>query len=238
MATRSLGDGIDECLRFDTEQERHQWYSNAAKYWEAVPATINGMLGGFADLTTRDVTASLDFLRPFLSVVGGGGTVGTSYALDCGSGIGRVSKQLLLPIFSKVDLVEQNGSFLEQAPEYLGEYSVKVGQYYAEGLQTFTPEAGRYDVIWCQWVLAHLTDDDLVAFFNRCKTGLKLGGMIFVKENVTKNKSAADDVDHSVTRSLDAFYKIFSDTGLNIVKEKSQPNFPKALFPVIMFALA
>ena len=42
--------------------------------------------------------------------------------------------------------------------------------------------------------------DDLVAFFNRCKTGLKLGGMIFVKENVTKNKSAADDVDHSVTR--------------------------------------
>jgi len=52
---------------------------------------------------------------------------------------------------------------------------VKVGQYYAEGLQvttptdvtlphmmshnqTFTPEAGRYDVIWCQWVLAHLTD--------------------------------------------------------------------------------
>ena len=30
-----------------------------------------------------------------------------------------MSKQLLLPIFSKVDLVEQNGSFLEQAPEYL-----------------------------------------------------------------------------------------------------------------------
>ena len=36
---------------------------------QSVPATIDGMLGGFADLTTRDVAASLDFLRPFLSVV-------------------------------------------------------------------------------------------------------------------------------------------------------------------------
>ena len=42
--------------------------------------------------------------------------------------------------------------------------------------------------------------DNLVAFFKRCKTGLQPGGMIFVKENVTKKKSSADDVDHSVTR--------------------------------------
>jgi len=37
-----------------------------------------------------------------------------------------------------------------------------------------------------------------------------------------------------IIRSLDAFYKIFSDVGLNIVKEKPQSNFPKGLFPVIM----
>ena len=38
---------------------------------------------------------------------------------DCGAGIGRVSKELLLPIFTKVDLVEQNKTFLDNAPEYL-----------------------------------------------------------------------------------------------------------------------
>src|SRR5690348_8464954 len=30
-----------------------------------------------------------------------------------------------------------------------------------------SPLAGRYDCIWAQWVLGHLTDDDLVAFFIR-----------------------------------------------------------------------
>ena len=40
-------------------------------------------------------------------------------SLDCGAGIGRVAKCLLLPLFEKVDLVEQNREFLEAADRYL-----------------------------------------------------------------------------------------------------------------------
>ena len=29
-------------------------------------------------------------------------------------------------------------------------------------LQEFDPEPGRYDIIWCQWVLGHLTDGKLI----------------------------------------------------------------------------
>lgn len=36
-------------------------------------------------------------------------------------------------------------------------------------LQDFTPEAGRYDVIWIQWCIGQLADDDFVAFFKRAK---------------------------------------------------------------------
>lgn len=36
-------------------------------------------------------------------------------------------------------------------------------------LQEFTPDAGRYDVIWVQWCIGHLTDDDFVSFFKRAK---------------------------------------------------------------------
>lgn len=39
-------------------------------------------------------------------------------------------------------------------------------------LEQFAPEAARYDVIWAQWVLLYLTDEDLVAFLERCKRGL------------------------------------------------------------------
>ena len=39
--------------------------------------------------------------------------------LDCGAGIGRVTKNLLLPLFDTVDMVEQNPDFLEKAKDYL-----------------------------------------------------------------------------------------------------------------------
>nr|POE83744.1 alpha n-terminal protein methyltransferase 1 [Quercus suber] len=50
----------------------------------------------------------------------------------------------------------------------------------------FTPDAGRYDVIWVQWCIGHLTDDDFVSFFSRAKAGLKPGGFFVLKENVAR----------------------------------------------------
>ena len=39
--------------------------------------------------------------------------------VDCGAGIGRVTKNLLLPLFDTVDMVEQNPEFLQTAKDYL-----------------------------------------------------------------------------------------------------------------------
>jgi 2-polyprenyl-3-methyl-5-hydroxy-6-metoxy-1,4-benzoquinol methylase len=50
--------------------------------------------------------------------------------------------------------------------------------------------AGAYDVIWIQWVVGHLTDDDFVDFFLRCRKGLKPGGVIVLKENTCKVTNA------------------------------------------------
>ena len=41
--------------------------------------------------------------------------------------------------------------------------------WYVAGLQDFSPEPKTYDVIWCQWVLGHLTDEDFVGFMKSCK---------------------------------------------------------------------
>lgn len=83
----------------------------------------------------------------------GEGKTGTSCALDCGAGIGRISKRLLLPLFNTVDLVDVTQEFLDKAKTYLGEEGKRVGKYLCSGLQDFIPESGRYDVIWIQWVI-------------------------------------------------------------------------------------
>ena len=43
----------------------------------------------------------------------------TTSLADCGAGIGRVTKHFLLPLFQKVDMVEQDKTFVDQAPAFL-----------------------------------------------------------------------------------------------------------------------
>ena len=124
------------------------------------------MLGGFANLTQIDSRGSLKFIEEFVKPKKGpgGGNVkpklATGLACDCGAGIGRVSKNFLLKVFNKVDLVEQNPKFLDEGRKEFEKDGLngRIDRYIPLGLQTFAPDEKRYDLIWCQWVLGHLTD--------------------------------------------------------------------------------
>ena len=74
--------------------------------------------------------------------------------------------------------------FVERAKVDLSWAAPRVERFICETMQDFTPEAGRYDLIWLQWCIGCVTDDDLVAFLGRCCDGLAPGGMIIIKDNV------------------------------------------------------
>ena len=44
------------------------FYANGKDYWAKVPATLDGMLGGFTQISSIDIQASKRFLMPFLNV--------------------------------------------------------------------------------------------------------------------------------------------------------------------------
>jgi hypothetical protein len=99
-------------------------------------------------------------------------------AIDCGAGIGRISRALLCPLFKEVDLVEQNPVYVQKAREYCvapaATHPKAMRHYFVEGLQTFSfaslpgeskaaaassaaadavpNERGPYDVVWIQYV--------------------------------------------------------------------------------------
>ncbi|KAF7997263.1 hypothetical protein HCN44_005540 [Aphidius gifuensis] len=227
-------DKIDEQIGDDTDAK--EFYTDAAKYWDKVPATVDGMLGGFGFISQTDIEGSQNFLKSLFIKLKN--PPENDYALDCGSGIGRITKNLLVKNFKHVDLVEQNSKFLDTAKDFLSSCSSKIGQYYPQGLQDFCPEPKKYDVIWCQWVLGHLNDDDLVEFFKKCIIGLKENGILIVKENVTSsNKVEIDTQDSSVTRAYDDLKNIFKRADLACLKEQKQIHMPRGLYPIFMFAL-
>ncbi|CAH1786264.1 unnamed protein product [Owenia fusiformis] len=211
-------------------------YEDAKSYWQTVPPTVDGMLGGFARISTTDIAGSNKFLRSFIK--GPKAKTKTRCVVDCGCGIGRITKRLLLQYFDKVDMVEQDTKFITEARTFLGDGAKKVDNFFNCGLQDFEPVAERYDVIWCQWVLGHLSDDDFVQFFRRCREGLAEDGVIIIKENVTGCHSPEfDKQDSSFTRPKSALVELINKSGCTIIKQEKQKNFPKSIFDVWMFAL-
>ncbi|KAG5202273.1 N-terminal Xaa-Pro-Lys N-methyltransferase 2 isoform X3 [Ovis aries] len=211
-----------------------QFYARAKLFYQEVPATEEGMMGNFIELSNPDIQASRKFLRKF---VGGPGRAGTDCALDCGSGIGRVSKHVLLPVFNTVELVDMMESFLLEAQNYLQVKGDKVESYHCYSLQEFTPPLGRYDVIWIQWVIGYLTDKDLLAFLSRCRDGLKDNGIIILKDNVAREGCIFDLSDSSVTRDMDILQTLIRKSGLVVLGQQKQDGFPEQCVPVWMFAL-
>uniref|UniRef100_A0A8C0LDX8 N-terminal Xaa-Pro-Lys N-methyltransferase 1 n=1 Tax=Canis lupus dingo TaxID=286419 RepID=A0A8C0LDX8_CANLU len=136
-------------------EDEKQFYSKAKTYWKEVPPTVDGMLGGYGHISSIDISSSRKFLQRFLRE--GPNKTGTSCALDCGAGIGRITKRLLLPLFGVVDMVDVTEDFLVKAKTYLGEEGKRVRNYFCCGLQDFSPEPNSYDVIWIQWVIGELS---------------------------------------------------------------------------------
>uniref|UniRef100_F6URV7 N-terminal Xaa-Pro-Lys N-methyltransferase 1 n=2 Tax=Callithrix jacchus TaxID=9483 RepID=F6URV7_CALJA len=100
-------------------EDEEQFYSRAKTYWKQIPPTVDGMLGGYGCISSIDINSSRKFLQRFLRE--GPNKTGTSCALDCGAGIGRITKRLLLPLFREVDMVDVTEDFLVRAKTYLGE---------------------------------------------------------------------------------------------------------------------
>uniref|UniRef100_A0A1A7ZP15 Methyltransferase like 11B n=1 Tax=Nothobranchius furzeri TaxID=105023 RepID=A0A1A7ZP15_NOTFU len=168
----------------------------------------------------------------------GPGKAGTHRVLDCGSGIGRVTKGVFLPVFEKLEMADMMEHFLLHAhEEYLGADADRVETYYCFNLQEFTPPKNKYDVIWMQWVACHLTDKDLMNFLIRCKKSLRPNGVIIIKDNMARQGCKLDPIDSSISRHLDIMKVIINKAGLEVLAVEKQEGFPDVIMPVWMIAM-
>lgn len=113
--------------------------------------------------------------------------------------IGRITEGLLLGIATTVDIVEPIVKFADNLKGKEG-----IGKILNTGLESWSPEQNpetKYDLIWNQWCLGHLTDAQLQSYLEKCGKALNGDGLVIVKENLsTSGEDLFDDLDSSVTR--------------------------------------
>jgi protein N-terminal methyltransferase len=253
----------DEDKNENDEEQQSRWYTKSHDYWQNqtnAPATVDGMLGGFSILTERDLCASRKFVETILetncpNIKGLGNELSNdgndddnyrSRSCECGAGIGRITKGLMIPLgISSCDLVETSPRLLHDAPIYIGEESARKCNFICSGLQDFEPDEDSYDIIWVQWVIGYLTDWDFVSFLTRMGKALRKGGVIVIKDNSCNELAfLADCNDSDITRSFQYLMAVVKESGLRVVNDKNgsnlikwQEDFPDDIWPVPMIAL-
>ena len=236
------------------DKQEENWYKKREKHWESQEPTLVNVLGGFEESHLPDVKCSCELLNGLIL----SHQLKPGKALDCAAGIGRVTEFILCKFFKEIDLFENNQKFVEKCKiKFKGNDKVK--KIYTSSMQDFKFES-KYDLIWIQWCLENLEDEDLKPFLKKCYDNLNNDGIIIVKENLynfeddeeegkTKKEQKEKDgtnniefkyneLDFSKQRP-DAFYiNLFITNNFKIKLHFLNPNWPDNMMPVCVYVLS
>ncbi len=93
-----------------------------------------------------------------------------------------------------------------------------------------------------------MTDEDLLEYLINTRNNLeesseigpdgkRKSGLIFVKENVCRDRFLIDKQDNSVMRTQEQFDALFEDAGLETLTQFYQKGFPEELYPIACYVL-
>jgi protein N-terminal methyltransferase len=248
LITMPIKSVVDENIDFDADgvADANINYDDAITYWSNVPASVNGVLGGFGEQTSvpkADIVGSSTFLRKLQTRMECPPQF-QKLTIDMGAGIGRITRDFLWRVSDKCDLLEPVIPFVQQMDNELAQVRQKgkLGDIYPIGMQEWScpPEKlGKYWLIWCQWCVGQLPDDALVEFWKRCREALIDNGVgtMVVKENIAPFQDIFDETDSSVTRTDAKFRELFIKAGFKLIASDVQKGLPKELYPVRMYCL-
>lgn len=116
-------------------QDLSSWYRQSSDFYEEnCPSTVDGVLGNLGWLSDDDIIGS----RRFLDQLEIDHILHDGVACECGAGIGRVTKGMLLDVCRRCDIVESSSRLLSAAPDYIGDESYRCRFFCAE-LQNWQP---------------------------------------------------------------------------------------------------
>mmetsp|Transcript_46998 Transcript_46998/g.147238 ORF Transcript_46998/g.147238 Transcript_46998/m.147238 type:complete len:285 (-) Transcript_46998:52-906(-) len=183
--------GIDDVGRFYTcheellrvqNENREKWYEANREWWVTGyggTTDSEAMVGD--DDGEEDCIESLRFLDRMLEKHPGK-TLET--AIDAGAGVGRVTRAVLLRRCKRVMLIEGDSQWSKQSKMYLGKKRAMRCEFKCARLDDLSPlPSNSADLVWIQWTLQYLTDQDVIKCLESLSKGLRRHGFLIVKEN-------------------------------------------------------
>ena len=227
--------------------EKVNWYKKREAHWASKEPVLLSVIGGFEKSHLPDVKCSCELLNGLILTK----QLKPGNALDLAAGIGRVTEFVLCNFFKEIDLVEKDKKFIDKCKVKFSSND-KIKKIYMESLENFKFER-KYDLIWMQWCLENLEDEDLDPFLKKCFDNLNEDGIIIVKENLYNVEGEGEEeeeeeednyqfkyseLDYSKQRP-DAFYiNLFVKNKFKIKLHFLNPNWPEDMMPLCVYVLS
>ena len=226
--------------------EKVNWYKKREAHWASKEPELLSVIGGFEKSHLPDVKCSCELLNGLILTK----QLNPGNALDLAAGIGRVTEFVLSNFFKEIDLVEKDKKFIDKCKVKFSSND-KIKKIYMESLENFKFEK-KYDLIWIQWCLENLEDEDLEPFLKKCYDNLNEDGIIIVKENLYNLEGEGEEeeeeednyqfkyseLDYSKQRP-DAFYiNLFVKNKFKIKLHFLNPNWPEDMMPLCVYVLS
>ena len=227
--------------------EKVNWYKKREAHWASKEPVLLSVIAGFEKSHLPDVKCSCELLNGLILTK----QLKPGNALDLAAGIGRVTEFVLCNFFKEIDLVEKDKKFIDKCKVKFSSND-KIKKIYMESLENFKFER-KYDLIWMQWCLENLEDEDLEPFLKKCYDNLNEDGIIIVKENLYNVEGEGEEeeeeeednyqfkyseLDYSKQRP-DAFYiNLFIKNKFKIKLHFLNPNWPEDMMPLCVYVLS
>ena len=208
--------------------------TTSINFWNLKNPTIEDMCGGLSGIHDYDILSTELAISKF-------NTSNIKSVLEVGCGIGRISTNILFKYFENIDLLERKREFLIKAEERCKNLNYQHGKtifrdFYNSSIEDFTFK-NNYDLIFIQWVLEYLTDENLDEFLIKVYNNLNHQGVLIIKENVNEKSEYWED-EGSHIREISFFEERFKRLNLKEIYSEKVDLGRTDLYDVQMWCLS
>ena len=158
------------------------------------------------------------------------------YIFEIAAGNGRIIKDILCELFSKIDVLEPSQA-LASYIEKMKDSNPNIKPIYITSVENFYFER-KYNILFAGWLVGNLTDANALSFLIKCRTNIHENGIFIIKDNLNEPNAiySSSEMNQKI-RPFKSYEMLFELSRFKIIHDEDTKDWPKRCYMLKIFIL-
>jgi len=158
------------------------------------------------------------------------------YLMELAAGVGRITKNILVKWFSKIDTLEPSKVLADKIVALKKNYK-QIKKIYVTTGEDFKFER-KYNVIFATWLFGNINDYHALKLLIKCRENLDDNGIFVLKENISEDHTLVTTSGMTQKiRTLQCYKVLFSLAGFKEILNRNTKGWPSHCYMLREFIL-